>query len=75
MKSIERRFNNIQGKNAYYSSFTCFHLAVEEQGFSEQMIVRWFNKLVDKEDYSSGEKKAVLDYIYTCSKSPEDNQK
>ncbi len=75
MRSIERRFKNIEAKNPYWSSYVCFFMAIEKQNFSQQMIARWFNKLVDKDDYSSKEKKAVLAHLYDCSNPSEDNQK
>jgi len=68
MKSIERRFDKIQKKNPYYSSIICFNLAVMEQGFSEVRIARQFNKLVDKDDYFSSDKKDILLFLYTFTK-------
>ena len=70
MKSIERRFNKIQKKNPYYSSIVCFNLAVEKQGFSKPTIARWFNKLVDKDDYSSSDKKDIFEFLYAIGKRP-----
>ena len=75
MKSIERRFNKVQIKNPYYSPIICFNLAVDEQGFSGQIIARWFNKLVDKDDYASSDKKDILLFLYGITKHSEDNQK
>ena len=75
MKSIERRFNNIQQKNPYWSSYVCFFSAIERQNFTKQTIARWFNKLVEKDDYSSSDKKAILTQLYAHSNPPEDNQK
>lgn len=67
MKSLERRFNNITEKNPSWSSYTCFVNAIKEQGFSEQIIHRWFNKLVDKDDYAKKEKRAVVDFLVGLS--------
>ncbi|MGD0328115.1 MAG: hypothetical protein ABSB00_00150 [Minisyncoccia bacterium] len=67
MKSLERRFNNIAEKNPNRSSYICFAEAVKGQGFSEQIIHRWFNKLVDKDDYAKKEKKAVLKFLVGLS--------
>ena len=60
MKSIERRFNNVAEKNPSWSSYICFAEAIREQGFSRQTIHRWFQKLVDKNDYAKSEKKEIL---------------
>ncbi len=68
MKSLERRFNNIEEKFPFWSSFTCFAEAVREQGFSRSSLHRWFQKLVKKEDYSRKEKKALLGHLDNLSK-------
>ena len=75
MKSIERRFNNITQGNPYWSSYVCFAEAVRGQNFSRQILHRWFNKLVDKNDYSRKEKKAILKHLEVLTKHAEDNQK
>ena len=67
MKSIERRFNNITEKKPFWSSYTCFAEAIKGQKFSEQIIHRWFNKLVDKDDYAKSEKKTVLEFLVSLS--------
>lgn len=63
MKSLERRFNNITEKKPFWSSFICFAEAVKGQGFNRQTIHRWFQKLVDKNDYARSEKRAVLAHL------------
>ena len=67
MKSLERRFNNITEKNPRWSSYICFAEAVKERGFSEQTIHRWFQKLVDKNDYARSEKKEILAHLNSLS--------
>jgi hypothetical protein len=75
MKSIERRFNNIVEKCPYWSSYICFAEAIKRQGFSRQTIHRWFNKLVDKNDYVKNEKKAILAHLDVLTKHAEDDLK
>ena len=75
MKSIKRRFNNIEKKNPYWRSYICFAEAMKGQDFSGQTIRRWFNKLVDKNDYAKSDKKAILNHLDTLTKPSEDNQK
>ena len=60
MKSIERRFNKISQKNTLWSDHTCFADAIKETGLKRRNIVKWFNKLVDPEDYSKEDKFAVV---------------
>jgi len=75
MKSIERRFNNITQGNPYWSSYICFTKAIRGQNFSKQTLHRWFNKLVDKNDYSKNDKRAILHHLEILTKHTEDNQK
>ena len=75
MKSIERRFNNIKKDNPYWSTYICFAEAIKNQNFSKQTLHRWFNKLVDKNDYSKSDKRAILSHLDALTKYAEDNQK
>lgn len=70
MKSLERRFNNIAEKNPYWSSHTCFAETVIYQRFSRSIIHRWFQKLVDKDDYARKEKRAVLEHLENITNLP-----
>ncbi len=63
MKSIERRFNNITEKKPFWSSFTCFAEAVKEQRFTQPILHRWFQKLVQKDDYAQNDKRALLRHL------------
>jgi len=63
MRSIERRFNKIMGKNQNYSSYLCFAEAIRNQGFSKQMVHRWFYKLVDEDDYFKNETGQILRHL------------
>jgi len=67
MKSLERRFKNIEKRMPAYSSFICFSEAVRNQKFSKETINRWFNKLVDKDDYAKEDKRALLVGLYLSS--------
>ena len=51
MRSIERRFLKFQHKRPNVSSLLNFCRAVKGQHFSTDSIHRWFNKLVEKDDY------------------------
>ncbi len=67
MKSLERRFNNIAERNLNWSSYICFTEAIKEQGFGKQAIHRWFQKLVEKDDYARNEKRAILAHLDNLS--------
>lgn len=75
MKSIEKRFQMISKKNPYWSTNSCFVETVRGQNFSEQTVCRWFNKLVEKDDYDKKDKKQVLAFHQTVNKESVDNKK
>jgi hypothetical protein len=63
MKSLEARFRDIEIKNPTWSTFVVFVSAIYQAGFTEKVIRQWFNKLVDKDDYSRSEKDALMKWI------------
>lgn len=75
MKSLERRFQNITERNPNFSSYFCFTKAVEGQGFNKKTIRRWFQKLVDKDDYAKSEKGVLLRHLDNLSNSREEDIK
>ena len=75
MKSLERRFRNILNKNPFWSSYICFAVAVTKQKFTKATISHWFNRLVDKNDYSKKEKKGILKHLCNLSNTRDDGIK
>ena len=75
MKSIERRFKNINEKRTSWSTYACFASAIRGQNFSQESIRRWFNKLVDKDDYAASDKKSILTHLENLTKRPEGDRK
>lgn len=71
MKAIKRRFNMVQSKQPYWSSWTCFAMTVFGQNFNKQTIHRWFHKLVDKDDYDWRDKGPLLRYLCYLTKDVE----
>ncbi|HBM45640.1 MAG: hypothetical protein UT05_C0004G0058 [Parcubacteria group bacterium GW2011_GWF2_38_76] len=67
MKSLQRRFNNIAEKNPNLSSYAYFVRTIKGQRFNKQTTHRWFQKLVDKDDYVKKEKRAVLAHLDNLS--------
>ncbi len=72
MKSIQRRFSNVQEKNPYWSSIICFNEAIKEQGFSQKNIYYWFLRLVDKDDYDKSDKKEILCFLLSITQAREE---
>ncbi len=75
MRSIKARYKNLQNKNFYWSSLVCFTEAVRGQNFSKDIINRWFNKVVNKDDYPREQKRPVLKNIYKANKEVGASQK
>ena len=71
MRSIERVFNKVRKENPYLSDYICFAEAMEGRKFSRQTIARYFNKLVDKDDYDSKDKKELLQQLFELSQGSE----
>ena len=61
MHSINYQFQEIQRLNPYWSSWTCFTELLPK--IENNKIGRWFNKLVEKEDYLKSEKKKLVSYL------------
>lgn len=68
MRSIERKFNYIRREHPSWSTWTCFTKAIHGRNFSKDKIKRWFNELVDKNDYEEKDKMKLLKYLYEINK-------
>ncbi len=73
MRSIQRRFEAFKSKNPNLSSYVVLSHAVKQQRFSRDMISRWFNKLVEKDDYDSKDKRKLIQQLWKLSNDAEDN--
>jgi hypothetical protein len=71
MKSIERRYKRISKKENGLSSYQCFVEAVNNQYFRRRTIQCWFNKLVNKDDYCSGDKHQIINFLEHISNEPD----
>lgn len=63
MKSIERRFRTLAEHYPTHSSYICFLRTVKDQDLTERFIRKWFLRLVDPADYSSADKKVLLQQL------------
>ncbi|MFA4975348.1 MAG: hypothetical protein WC839_01875 [Candidatus Paceibacterota bacterium] len=64
MKSIQRLFEKVAREHPNWGSVIVFNHIVDGKNFSRDRIARWFNVLVDKEEYDRSEKKEILEYVY-----------
>jgi len=60
-ESLEERFNKLQGKHPNWNSYLCFANAIANRKYSK--VKKWFNKLVDKDDYAPEDKKEILEFL------------
>lgn len=72
MKSIQRVFNTISNQNPFWSSYICFAETVMDRKFGRPAIAKWFNKLVDKDDYDRKDRGTLVKQLYQLS-NPEKN--
>jgi len=63
MLSIERRFQKIKDNHFFWNSFVCFATAIYGQKLTPTMVNKWFNKLVEKDDYAQNEKIQILRFL------------
>lgn len=75
MRSLERRY--IAKRDKYpepYSSYVCFVRAIRGQNFSYEIISKWFNILIDKDDYARNERKCIVEYLFYLSNMPKEKE-
>ena len=73
MRSIQRRFNAYAAKNVRLSSYINFAKAITAQHFGREQIKRWFNKLVEKDDYDKKERRQLIRHLSQLSNSLEEH--
>ncbi len=71
MKSLERRFKIRAENDPHHYSIVHFNGAVLGQNFSRKIILYWFNKLVDPDDYDKKDKKALIEDLLVKTKPVE----
>ena len=57
------KFNKISADNPYWSTYTCFAETITKEELNKPLIMRYFNMLVDKEDYAKNEKEYVMRFL------------
>ena len=62
-------FNDTQRLNPYWSSFTCFCEVITSKKYLKRpTIIKWFNELVDKDDYAKRDKGEILGFLFGLAK-------
>jgi len=61
-------FQEISRLNPAWSSWICFCEAIKRRGnLSKRTVKKYFEKLVEKEDYAVSEKRQLIDYLYSIA--------
>ena len=64
MNSFAYQFNKTQESNPYWSSWVCFYKTMNKLNIKDKKKMRrYFNKLVDKNDYLQSEKNQLINYL------------
>jgi len=62
-------FYDTQRLNPYWSSFTCFCEVVKGKKYLRRpTITKWFNELVEKDDYGKRDKGELLGFLFSLVK-------
>lgn len=63
MKSVQARFNILQNQNPFLGDYIIYAKTVTGQKYTPRIISQWFNKLVDKSEYSRSDKELLLKHL------------
>lgn len=64
---MREKFKELQQKNPELSTAMVFTKLIRGRKMAKGEILKWFNRLVEKEDYSGREKREVLSWMFNFS--------
>ncbi len=67
MKKVKEQFNNLKNKHPELGDYILLCMIVEKKNYTILLLTRLFKKLVTDEDWSSKEKKDLINYLYLRS--------
>ena len=63
-------FHEVQRKNPYWGSWTCFCEVIKgKKNMSARVVRRYFNLLVDKEDYEIEDRAEIIKHLLVLRSS------
>lgn len=74
MRSLKLRYEASTKVRRGCGSYIIFANAVKGSRFRRDKIRRWFNRLVEKDDYSPSDKRSLLQQLYELSNPPVEDQ-
>ena len=63
MYNVKQRFDKITENKPYLSPYMVYAETVSNTGLTEDVVRRWFRKLVDADDYAKNEAVAVIRHL------------
>ena len=70
MKSIKKRFDIMRDKYPNYSDFVVFGETVKDMNFDRDKLVKWFGKLVPKDDWVGCPEQTIIKHFLELTKKP-----
>ena len=68
MKTINQKFKEIKKEHEEWGDVIIFSEAVYNRNYKLPDIRKYFNKLVNKDEYEKSEKKEIVDFLYKHTK-------
>lgn len=72
---LEQSFLTTKNNNPYWSSLICFNNAVIGKSYSKTEIGKTFNKVVEKGDYSRGDKDKIIEWLGKLTVAKKSNER
>ena len=71
MYNVKQRFEKITENKPYLSPYMVYAETVSNTGLTEDVVRRWFRKLVDTDDYAKNESTAVIRHLVALAEPSE----
>ena len=68
MRFPVEQFNKIPKNNPCWSDWLCFVETIKDIDINRRQLRKYFNKLVDKDDYVLEEKNELIDFLMSSKK-------
>lgn len=70
MRSINRRFANLDRRHPGWGLLPCLTMAIRHQGFTPRTISTSFRDLISKDDYAPKEAAAIIRHLRHLTNEP-----
>ena len=70
MPTIRTEFLKISKREPNLGSYIIFARVIKYRKLARRNIIKWFDRLVDKDDYAQNEKRELIDHLETLTNMP-----